>query len=53
MFMGGYTVPAEARVFLSSPAQLGYTKIALALILKLIFFGNHSLRVYSKKSVPS
>jgi hypothetical protein len=31
---------------LSSAAQLGYTKIALALLLRVIFFKNGSRRVY-------
>jgi len=31
---------------LSSTAQLGYAKIALALLLRVIFFKNHSRRVY-------
>jgi hypothetical protein len=32
--------------FLSTAAQLGYAKIALALLLRVIFFKNHSRRVY-------
>jgi hypothetical protein len=36
---------------LSFTAQLGYTKIALALLLRVIFFKNHSRRVYSQQAV--
>jgi hypothetical protein len=38
---------STARVFLSSAALLGYTKIALALLLRVIFFKNHSRRLYA------
>jgi hypothetical protein len=34
---------------LSSTAQLGYAKIALALLLRVIFFQNHSRRVYQNR----
>jgi len=36
---------------LSSTAQLGYAKIALALLLRVIFFKNHSRRVYIRTSL--
>ena len=35
-----------AKVFLWFTAQLGHAKIALALLLRVIFFNNHSRRVY-------
>lgn len=38
------------REFLSSTAQLGYAKIALALLLRVIFFKNHSRRVHIGKN---
>jgi hypothetical protein len=34
---------------LSFTAQLGQAKIALALLLRVIFFKNHSRRVYMKQ----
>jgi|GEM_PF-6312154 len=39
MFVSNYTVqPNNRSIFLHSTAQLGYAKIALALLLRMIFF---------------
>jgi hypothetical protein len=38
--------PISGRIYLFSAAQLGFAKIARALLLRMIFFKNHSRRVY-------